>query len=59
LSLPYRRASPIRSSRVCGNEVICHDSRIDQYVPIIKTPFKDAVLTAFSEETDGPGVTGF
>jgi uncharacterized protein YbjT (DUF2867 family) len=41
------------------NEVICHDSRIDQYVPITKTPFKDAVLSAFSEETDGPGVTGF
>jgi uncharacterized protein YbjT (DUF2867 family) len=41
------------------NEVICHDNRIDQYVPISKTPFKDAVLTAFSEETDGPGVTGF
>jgi uncharacterized protein YbjT (DUF2867 family) len=41
------------------NEVICHDNRIDQYVPIAKTPFKDAVLTAFSEETDGPGITGF
>jgi uncharacterized protein YbjT (DUF2867 family) len=41
------------------NEVICHDDRIDQYVPITKTPFKDAVLTAFAEEKDGPGVTGF
>ena len=41
------------------NEVVCKDSRIDQYVPITKTPFKDAVLTAFAEETDGPGVTGF
>jgi uncharacterized protein YbjT (DUF2867 family) len=41
------------------NEVICHDNRIDQYVLITKTPFKDAVLTAFSEETDGPGITGF
>jgi uncharacterized protein YbjT (DUF2867 family) len=41
------------------NEVVCKDSRIDQFVPITKTPFKDAVLTAFSEETDGPGVTGF
>lgn len=41
------------------NEVVCHDNRIDQYVPITKTPFKDAVLTAFSEETDGPGITGF
>ena len=41
------------------NEVVCKDNRIDQYVPIAKTPFKDAVLTAFAEETDGPGVTGF
>jgi uncharacterized protein YbjT (DUF2867 family) len=41
------------------NEVVCKDNRIDQYVPITKTPFKEAVLTAFSEETDGPGVTGF
>ena len=41
------------------NEVICHDNRIDQFVPITKTPFAEAVLTAFSEETDGPGVTGF
>jgi uncharacterized protein YbjT (DUF2867 family) len=41
------------------NEVICHDNRIDQFVPITKTPFKEAVLTAFSEETDGPGVKGF
>jgi len=41
------------------NEVVCKDDRIDRYVPITKTPFKDAVLTAFSEETDGPGVTGF
>jgi uncharacterized protein YbjT (DUF2867 family) len=41
------------------NEVICKESRIDQYMPITKTPFKDAVLTAFSEETDGPGITGF
>lgn len=41
------------------NEVVCKDNRIDRYVPITKTPFKDAVLTAFSEETDGPGITGF
>jgi uncharacterized protein YbjT (DUF2867 family) len=41
------------------NEVVCKDNRIDQYVPITKTPFKDAVLTAFAEETDGPGVTGY
>jgi len=41
------------------NEVVCKDDRIDQYVRITKTSFKEAVLTAFSEETDGPGVTGF
>ena len=41
------------------NEVVCKDNSIDQYVRITKTPFKEAVLTAFSEETDGPGITGF
>jgi uncharacterized protein YbjT (DUF2867 family) len=41
------------------NEVVCKDSRIDRYVPVAKTPFKEAVLAAFSEEKDGPGVTGF
>lgn len=41
------------------NEVVCKDDRIDQYVPISKTSFHDAVLTAFAEEKDGPGVTGF
>jgi len=41
------------------NEVVCKDNRIDQFVPVAKTPFKEAVLTAFSEEKDGPGVTGF
>lgn len=41
------------------NEVICKDNRIDQYVPVKKTSFKDAVLTAFSEEKSGPGITGF
>ena len=39
------------------NEVVCRDDRIDSYVPITKTSFRDAVLTAFSEETEGPGVT--
>jgi uncharacterized protein YbjT (DUF2867 family) len=39
------------------NEVVCKDDRIDRYVPITKTSFRDAVLTAFSEETEGPGVT--
>jgi uncharacterized protein YbjT (DUF2867 family) len=41
------------------NEVICRDNRIDEFVPIKKTPFKEAVRTAFSEEKSGPGVTGF
>jgi uncharacterized protein YbjT (DUF2867 family) len=41
------------------SEVVCADSRIDEFVPIVKTPFKEAVKIAFSEEKDGPGVTGF
>lgn len=41
------------------NEVVCRDNRIDGFVPIEKTPFRDAVKTAFSEETRGPGKTGF
>jgi uncharacterized protein YbjT (DUF2867 family) len=41
------------------NEVICRDNRIEEFVPIKKTPFKEAVKIAFSEEKSGPGVTGF
>jgi uncharacterized protein YbjT (DUF2867 family) len=41
------------------NEVVCKDRSIEKLVPIDKTPFKDAVKTAFAEETQGPGVTGF
>ncbi len=41
------------------NEVICRDDRIDEFVPITKTPFKEAVKLAFSEEKTGPGVNGF
>ncbi|MDH4232513.1 MAG: NAD(P)H-binding protein [Nitrospirota bacterium] len=41
------------------NEVICRDDRIDEFVPIEKTSFKEAVKIAFSEEKDGPGITGF
>ncbi len=41
------------------NEVICKDNRIDDFVPIEKTSFMDAVKIAFSEETGGPGVSGF
>lgn len=41
------------------NEVICLDQSIDQYVSVKKISFEDAVKTAISEETSGPGVTGF
>lgn len=41
------------------NEVICRDSRIDSFVKIIKTPFQEAVKTAFAAEKDGPGITGW
>ncbi|MEW6599672.1 MAG: NAD(P)H-binding protein [Nitrospirota bacterium] len=41
------------------NEVVCRDNSIDSYVHIKKTGFKEAVRIAFSEETSGPGVTGF
>jgi uncharacterized protein YbjT (DUF2867 family) len=38
------------------NEVVCRDSRIDGFVPIKKTPFKEAVTLALSEEKEGPGI---
>jgi uncharacterized protein YbjT (DUF2867 family) len=41
------------------NEVICRDNRIDDFVPVQKTRFQEAVKIAFQEETEGPGVTGF
>jgi len=41
------------------NEVICRENRIEQRVPIQKTPFTEGVRIAFSEEKVGPGVTGF
>ncbi len=41
------------------NEVVCKDKRIDSYIPIVKTSFKEAVKIAFSEEKSGPGITGF
>ena len=41
------------------NEVICREHRIDGFVPIEKTSFSEAVKIAFSEEKDGPGITGF
>jgi uncharacterized protein YbjT (DUF2867 family) len=41
------------------NEVVCRDRRIEELIPIIKTPFREAVRIAFSEEKSGPGITGF
>jgi uncharacterized protein YbjT (DUF2867 family) len=40
-------------------EVVCKEDRIDKYVPVDRTPFKEAVKIAFREEKEGPGVTGF
>ena len=41
------------------NDVVCKDNSIDRYVSVKKTPFREAVKIAFSEEKDGPGITGF
>ena len=41
------------------NDVICEDRSIMKYMPIEPTPFKEAVKIAFSEEKDGPGITGW
>ncbi len=41
------------------NEVICRDNRINEFVPIKRTSFREAVEAAFAEEKAGPGVTGF
>lgn len=41
------------------NEVVCKDSSIQQFVPLKLTSFQEAVRIAHSEETKGPGVTGF
>ncbi len=41
------------------SEVICRDKRIDEFVGVKKTPFREAVRLAFSEEKEGPGKTGF
>lgn len=41
------------------NEVICRENSIESLIPIARTPFKEAVRTAVSEETDGPGITGW
>jgi len=36
------------------NEVVCRDKSIDEFVPIEKTSFRDAVRAAISEEKTGP-----
>lgn len=41
------------------NEVVCKEDLIDKYVHVDRTPFKEAVKVAFSEEKEGPGITGF
>jgi nucleoside-diphosphate-sugar epimerase len=41
------------------NDVVCRDESIDTFIPITKTPFKEAVRIAFSEEQEGPGITGY
>lgn len=41
------------------NEVVCRENRIEELIPFIKIPFKEAVRIAFSEEKSGPGITGF
>lgn len=41
------------------NEVICRDRKIQELIPITTTEFREAVRIAFSEETSGPGITGF
>lgn len=41
------------------NEVVCRDRRIEELIPIKKTSFRESVRIAFSEETSGPGITGF
>lgn len=41
------------------NEVICRENRVDEFIRLKKTSFAEAVRIAFSEEKDGPGITGF
>jgi uncharacterized protein YbjT (DUF2867 family) len=41
------------------NDVICRENSIDEFIPLKKTPFREAVKIAFSEEKDGPGITGW
>ncbi|MEJ2697318.1 MAG: NAD(P)H-binding protein [Candidatus Sulfobium sp.] len=41
------------------SEVICRENKIDDFVKVDKTPFREAVRIACSEEKTGPGITGF
>lgn len=41
------------------NEVICRNHEIETLIPMKKTPFQEAVRIAFSQETSGPGISGF
>lgn len=41
------------------NEVVCRENRIEQFIPLEKTTFKEAVRIACAAEKDGPGVRGF
>jgi len=41
------------------NEVICKDNSIETLIPVNKTPFREAVRIALSQEKKGPGETGF
>jgi uncharacterized protein YbjT (DUF2867 family) len=40
------------------NDVVCKGNCIDEFIPIEKTPFKEAVSIALSEKKEGPGVKG-
>jgi uncharacterized protein YbjT (DUF2867 family) len=37
------------------NEVVCRDDSIERLIPIKKTPFREAVVKALSQEKEGPG----
>lgn len=41
------------------NEVVCRENAIRGIIPVELTGFQEAVKIAFSEEKDGPGITGF
>jgi len=41
------------------NEVVCRTAALMSFVSIKKTPFKEAVALALSEEKGGPGIAGW